>query len=533
MAIQQIVKRIRRFFGANSDFNSGTRVVINTEKLEHRVALVENGILEEYNIERTGQKNIVGSIFKGRVRNIEQGLKAMFVDIGFEKNAFLHFWDAIPAAEEESDFETIDRGKAPNPNAKKKKITAKDIPSIYPVGAEVMVQVTKGPIGTKGPRITTNISLAGRFLVLMPLNDMFGISRKIDDPKERDRLRKILRKLDVPEGMGLIMRTVCQGKRARYFVRDLRMLVEQWQAIMKANNTSKAPACVFQEPDIIERTVRDFLTDEVDEVIVDDPNTADRMRKLVGAISRRSKKRIRYLQSAEQIFERLSVQKQIDNAFFRQVWLKCGGYLVIDETEALIAIDVNTGRNKGTDDLEKTILQTNLEAAEEVARQLRLRNMGGLIIVDFIDMKHQKDRLAVYKVMKDRLRKDKAKTQVLPISQLGLMEMTRQRLHESLSESVYDDCPYCRGNGKVKSMESMSVELQRKLNTILQKYPDSEHDLLVIVHPDLMSRLRTKDEQILVDMQRKHHGRLSFRADPTYHVETVSILNAVTNKEMK
>jgi ribonuclease G len=532
MPIAQIVKRIRRFFGANSNFNEGTRVVINSEKLEQRVALVQDGSLEEYNIERTGQQNIVGSIFKGRVRNIEQGLKAMFVDIGFEKNAFLHFWDAIPAAEEETDFEKIDRGKTPNPN-KKKKITAKDIPSIYPVGADVMVQVTKGPIGSKGPRITTNISLAGRFLVLMPLNDMFGISRKIDDPKERDRLRKILRKLDVPDGMGVIMRTVCQGKRARFFVRDLAMLVDQWNKIMQNNNTMRAPACVFQEPDIIERTVRDFLTDEVDEVIVDDPATADRMRSLVGSISRRSKKRIRYLQSAEQIFERLNIQKQIDNAFLRQVWLKCGGYLVIDETEALIAIDVNTGRNKGTDDLEKTILQTNLEAAEEVARQLRLRNMGGLIVVDFIDMKHQKDRMAVYKVMKDRQRKDKAKTQIQPISPLGLMEMTRQRLHESLSESVYDDCPYCRGQGKVKSMESMSVELQRKLNTILQKYPDTEHDILVIVHPDLMNRLRTKDEQILIDMQRKHHGRLSFRADPTYHIETVMIMNAVTQKEMK
>ncbi len=533
MPIGTIVRRIRKFFGGNADFNTGTRVVVNTERLEQRVALVEDGVLEEYNIERSGSHNIVGSIFKGKVKNIEPGLKAMFVDIGFEKNAFLHFWDAIPAADaEETDFEKIDRGGRPQ-QQKRKKITAKDIPSIYPVGSEVMVQVTKGPIGTKGPRITTNISLAGRFLVLMPLNDMFGISRKIDDPKERERLRKILRKLSVPEGMGVIMRTVCQGKRARFFVRDLAMLLEQWRKISELNQTSKAPACVFQEPDIIERTVRDFLTDEVDEVICDTEATAQRMRDLVGMISRRSKKRIRYMQSAEPIFDKLGIQKQIDNAFFRQVWLKCGGYIVIDETEALISIDVNTGRNKGTDDLEKTILQTNLEAAEEVARQLRLRNMGGLIVVDFIDMKHQRDRQSVSKAMKDRLRRDKAKTQVLPISQLGLMEMTRQRLHESLSESVYDDCPYCNGHGRVKSTESMSVELQRKINTILQKYPESDHDLLIVVHPDVLQRLRTKDEEILIEMQRKHHGRLSFRADPTFHREQVTILNAVTQKEFR
>lgn len=534
MPISTIVKRIRKFFGANSDFNIGTRVVVNTERLEQRIALVEEGILEEYNIERSGSQNIVGSIFKGRVRNIEPGLKAMFVDIGFEKNAFLHFWDAIPAADaEETDFEKIDRHGNVRQQPKRKKITAKDIPSIYPVGAEVLVQVTKGPIGTKGPRITTNISMAGRFLVLMPLHDMFGISRKIDDPKERDRLRKILRKLNVPDGMGVIMRTVCTGKRARFFVRDLAMLVDQWSKISQTNSNSKAPACVFQEPDIIERTVRDFLTDEVDEVICDNQQTAERMRELVGVISRRSKKRIRYLQTSEPIFDKLGLQKQIDNAFFRQVWLKCGGYLVIDETEALIAIDVNTGRNKGTDDLEKTIVQTNLEAAEEVCRQLRLRNMGGLIVVDFIDMKHQRDRMAVAKVMKDRLRRDKAKTQTLPISALGLMEMTRQRLNESLSESVYDDCQYCNGHGRIKSTETMSVELQRRINTILSKYPESEHDLLIVVHPDVMERLRTKDEQILIEMQRRHHGRLSFRSDPSYHREQVTILNAVTQTEFK
>lgn len=535
MALAQIVKRIRRFFGGSSNFNEGIRVVVNTEKLEQRVALVENGMLEEYTIERAGTQHIVGSIFKGRVKNIEPGLKAMFVDVGLEKNAFLHFWDAIPAADSEesevrTEFEQIDR---PSRKTKKKKITARDIPHLYPVGSELLVQVTKGPIGTKGPRITTNISMPGRFLVLMPLNDMFGISRKIEDPKERDRLRKILRRLSVPEGMGVIMRTVCQGKRARYFVRDLAMLVEQWRQISDLASTSHAPKQVFAEPDLIERTVRDFLTDEVDEVICDDNATAERMRDLVGAISRRSKKRIRCVQAAEPIFDRLGIQKQIDNAFFRQVWLKCGGYIVIDETEALIAIDVNTGRNKGSDDLEKTILQTNMEAAEEVARQLRLRNMGGLIVVDLIDMKSRRDQMAVYKAMKDRLKRDKAKTQVLQISPLGLMEMTRQRLHESLSTAVYDPCPYCNGHGRVKSTESMSVELQRKLNTILLKYPESDHDLRIVVHPEVMQRLRTKDEQLLIDMERRHRGRLSFVADPAFHREQVTILNAQTGKEFK
>ncbi len=224
-----IVQRIKEFITGKKDINSGTRIVINCEKLESRVALLENGVLEEYTIERVGAQSLVGSVFKGRIKNIEQGLKAMFVDIGFEKNAFLHFWDAIPAALD--GIEEVNRGGS---SKKRKKITSQDIPSLYPVGSEIMVQVTKGPIGNKGPRVTTNISLAGRLLVLMPLNDQFGISRKVEDPMERARIRKIIENLDLPEGMGLIMRTEASGKRARHIVRDLSILLEQWNEIVKA-----------------------------------------------------------------------------------------------------------------------------------------------------------------------------------------------------------------------------------------------------------------------------------------------------------
>ncbi|CAN5374265.1 ribonuclease G [soil metagenome] len=528
-----MLKRLKDAFAARKDLSKGNKIVINCEKLESRVALVEDGSLEEYSIERVGDEHIVGSIYKGRVKNIEQGLKAMFIDIGLDKNAFLHFWDAIPAALD-GELEEIQRGdSSPKKKEKGKRITSKDIPTLYPVGAEMLVQVTKGPIGTKGPRVTTNISLAGRFMVLMPLNEMFGISRKIEDPKERRRLRRIMEKLTVPEGMGIIMRTVAQGQRARFFVRDLRMLLAQWEEIDTARNAKRAPMRAFEEPDLIERTVRDFLTDEVDEVICDDLETVERMQKIVGEISRRAKKRIIYFPSPEPIFHRLGVQKQIDNAFFRQVWLPCGGYLVIDETEAMIAIDVNTGRNKGAKNIDKMIYETNMESAEEVARQLRLRNIGGLIVVDFIDMKSRRDQQAVYKHMKDRLKRDKAKTQVLPISALGLMEMTRQRLSESLSTSMHDPCPYCEGKGAIKSTLSMSVELQRQITSIMQKYPDDHHDLVIVVNPEVMHRLRTEDGELLVELERRHHGRLTFRSDPTYHREKVLISDAVTNREVK
>lgn len=524
-----MIERVKRILGISASQQGSNKLVINCEKLERRVALIENGQLEEYNIERETDRNIVGSIYKGRVKNIEHGLKAMFVDIGFEKNAFLHFWDAIPAALD-SGVEQVERSGSQKKN---KRITAKDIPSIYPVGSEVLVQVTKGPISNKGPRITTNISLAGRYLVLMPFSDQSGISRKIEAPKERDRLRKILRSLEVPEGMGVIVRTVGEGQRARYFVRDLGLLLEQWRKIESAVESQKAPTCVFQEPDLIERTVRDFLTDEIEEVLCDDQGAVERMQAVVSQISRRSKNRIRFYSEPQHIFDRYGVQKQIDDAFHRQVWLRCGGYIVIDETEALIAIDVNTGRNKGGKDVEKTILQTNLEAADEIARQVRLRNIGGLIIGDFIDMKSRRDQQAVYSRMKERLKRDKAKTHVLPLSQLGLMEMTRQRAQESHRTSVYESCPYCNGRGIVKTPMTMSVEVQRALHGVMRKYQDTIHEVRVVVHPRVLDRLRTEDEELLVEIERKYAGRLTFRSDPSCHQESFIVQDAKTGAELK
>jgi ribonuclease G len=457
------------------------------------------------------------------------GLKAMFVDIGFEKNAFLHFWDAIPAALD-SGVEEIDRRSTKRP---RKRITVKDIPSIYPVGSDVIVQVTKGPIGTKGPRVTTNLSFAGRYLVLMPYSDRSGISRKIEEPKERERLRKVLQQLDIAEGVGVIIRTVGEGQRARYFVRDLRVLLDQWAKVDQAIRDNPAPCRLFEEPDLVERTVRDFLTEEINEILCDDREATNRMIDMVGQISRRARNRVRHYDGATPIFETYGVQKQIDDAFHRQVWLKCGGYIVIDETEALVAIDVNTGRNKGGRDVEKTILQTNLEAADEIARQLRLRNIGGLIIADFIDMKSRRDQQAVYNLMKERLKRDKARTHVLPISQLGLMEMTRQRAQESLSDTIYENCPYCGGRGVVKTTMSTSVELHRTLNTVMRRYQDSIHDIRVILNPDVLKRLKEEDEELLVELERRYAGRLMFRGDPTFHHEKFVVTDANTGAELK
>ncbi|MFZ9938047.1 MAG: Rne/Rng family ribonuclease [Luteolibacter sp.] len=523
-----MIQHIKRLLGiGRPDPLRGNTLIVNVEKLERRVALLEDGVLEEYTVEREGDQNIVGGIFKGRVKNIESGLKAMFVDIGLEKNAFLHFWDAIPAALD-AGLEEIQREGKKKPQ---QKITSKDIPDIYPVGSEIVIQVSKGAIGTKGPRVTTNISLAGRYLVLMPYTEQFGISRKIEDPKERQRLRKIVQKLSVPEGMGIIMRTVAQGTRARHFVRDLAMLMEQWDEIEARREANPAPACIYQEPGLIERTARDFLTEEVNQVICDDAETTEKIRGIAGKISRRAKRRVHHMpMSSQPIFESIGIQKQIDEAFSRQVWLPCGGYIVIDETEALIAIDVNTGRNRGAKDVDKMILQTNLEAAREVARQLRLRNIGGLVVIDLIDMRHRKDQQAVYKTIKERLKKDKAKTQVLQISSIGLMEMTRQRLNESLRDSMYEPCPYCQGRGRVKTPMTMSVEIQRRLNSVIQKHRDSVGDLIVIVNSDVLNRFKSEDSALLGELERSHSGRLIFRSDPSLNRERFAIIDARTEK---
>ncbi len=519
--VQRLIKPVKRIH---------KEVIINAETLETRVAVNEEGRLEEFNIERTTEERLVGSIFKGKVRNLEDGLKAAFVDIGFEKNAFLHYWDIVPNSFD-SGVEIVEReGRRKD----RPKITQKDIPRVYPPGSDIIVQVTKGPIGTKGPRVTTNLVLPGRYLVLLPNSDQSGISRKIENQQERHRLKKVLRELSIPDGMGVIMRTVGEGQQKRYFVRDLALLLEEWSQIQERIKKQPPATCVFEEPDLIERTVRDFLTEDVERIVVDNARAYDRMREMISRISRRSADKVKLYADPQPIFDRFGITRQLENAFSRQVHLKSGGYLVVDETEALVAIDVNTGRHKGGKDQEAAILKVNLEAAEEIARQLRLRNMGGLIVLDFIDMKSRRDQQQVYQRMKEGLRRDKAKTHVLPISQLGLMEMTRQRHSESVHAAVYDDCPYCKGRGRVKSALTMSVEIQRKLSEILKKRPRDESDfqLRIVVHPSILDRLRTEDEKHLIEMEKRYFGKLSFRADPALHAEQFKIVNVANNEEL-
>ncbi|MFH0879272.1 MAG: Rne/Rng family ribonuclease [Lentisphaerota bacterium] len=501
-------------------------IIINVESLETRVAVMENGNLEEFAIERNSEDRIVSSIFKGKIQNLEDGLQAAFIDIGMKKNAFVHYWDMIPedAARLEAEEGVSSR------SSRQKKYTPGEMAKRFPIGSEIVVQVTKGAIGTKGPRVTANLSIPGRYLVMMPGCNLKGVSRKIEDAEERTRLKKVLARLPIPQGIGLIVRTAGAGARKVSFARDLRALLDSWRDIEQGMREKPAPCRLYQEPDLVERVVRDSLTEDIDRIVIDSRDEFERIKTIVSRISRRAKGKIKLYDGEAPVFEHFEVERQLENAFRRKVWLKSGGYLIFDETEALVAIDVNTGRHKGGNSQEESIVQVNLEAAEEVARQLRLRNVGGLVVIDFIDMKQKRHQNSVHRALKEAMQNDKARTNILQISQLGLLEMTRQRVEESIRSSTYMDCPYCQGRGKVMSALSMSVEIQRRIGEAMRRNQKASISLKVTVNPTVMERLRKEDEAELVNLERKYHGRLTFVSDINMHQEDFSISNAETNE---
>ncbi|MGE9296889.1 MAG: Rne/Rng family ribonuclease [Puniceicoccales bacterium] len=537
---QPLIQKIARALSGQK--NAPYReLIINAEPLETRVALLVDGVLDKFEVERSGEQRMVGAIFKGNIQNLENGLKAAFVDIGQPKNAFLHYWDIIPGAQEDNSIEIVrDTRSEEKRNKKPEKPNIKDVPKLFPIGTEIVLQITKGQIGSKGPRTTTNLALPGRFLVLMPFSGQCGVSRKIENRQERDRLKQILQTLTIPEGMGVIIRTAGEGKKIRYFIRDLHMLLKKWEEIQHRLKTEDSPALLYQEPDSIERTVRDFLTEDIDRVLVDSEVRHKAMIESVNEISPRSRRKIAQFTDDIPIFERFNIERQIEQTFQRRVPLPGGGEIVIEETEALVAIDVNTGGHRGKDkDGKNYIVNVNLEAASEIARQIRLRNIGGLIIMDFIDMKSKKDRRTVYERMRKEMALDKAKSHILPISQLGIMQMTRQRHSESHSSGIYQGCPYCTGKGIVKSPRSMSVEIQRRLVSIIRHVRAVESgseksiSLRVLIHPTNLERLRREDASHLIDIEKAYGVQLSFRADPAYHVENFRIIDAETGKELR
>ncbi|MBO5667791.1 MAG: Rne/Rng family ribonuclease [Lentisphaeria bacterium] len=529
-------------------------IILNCEKLERRFALLKDGKLEEYKLERDDDVPKAGDIFFGRIINLDCSLQAEFVDIGAKKNAFLHFKEMLPGnselveqyrsdlADKESEINAKRSKQRQMPenstlsaeaSRRKKKISTEDIPNIFKPGMEILVQVVKAPISTKGARVTTDITIPGRFLVLMPYSEHIGLSSRIESSTERERLRKILEQLELPEGMGMICRTNGEGRKAAFFKRDLDLLLDYWKKIENGIAGGIAPRRLFTEPNLIDRTVRDFMTDEIDGIVVDDQEAFKHIKdtlKRIGGIRLAGK--VNRFKGSAPIFDYYKIDEQIRNVFQREVKLPGGGAIVIDETEALIAIDVNSGHGRKLAEQPEFILKTNLEAAEEIARQLRLRDVGGLVVLDFIDMRSASDREELYRYMKKLVKDDRAKTKVLPLSKLGLMEMTRQREHESILDQVYDPCPYCHGSGLVKSALTMSAEIQRQLSAVMRDKKHKSVALRVFMHPDVLARLRDEDAELLNDLENKYKTELSFRADPSLHYEEFLLVDAETGMKI-
>ena len=425
------------------------QIVINIDEFQSRAAIIEDEKVVEVLIEREEERRINANIYKGKVANVLTGMESAFVNIGLEKNAFLYVNDLREF--EEKYLDGICNSERP-------------IEDILTVGDEVVVQVLSEPRGTKGARVTTHYTIPGKYLVLMPNNNHIAISKKIKEEEERNRLEEIVRDLK-PENMGVIIRTAAQGKSIFHFEREMEYLVKKWEDIEKKTSTAKIGEVLYKDNGIVATVLRDIFSNEIDELVIDNEEAYWEVIDYINAFSEKTLKTKIKLYNDDEIgiFERYGIEKEIENALKEEVRLECGGYLVIQKTEALISIDVNTGKNTGSYNLEQTVLNTNLEAAREIPRQLRLRNLGGIIIIDFIDMRLEEDKLKVLEALEQNLSKDRIKNNIVHFTDLGLIEMTRKRTGKPLYNYFQERCPMCEGTGKIKSKDSVIHEMMTEI----------------------------------------------------------------------
>ena len=500
-------------------------ILINSTPEEARVALVENGALAEIHIERARDRGIAGNIYKGRVVRVLPGMQAAFVDIGLPKAGFLHVSDFYPGVDELPmiDADAVEGsadGVAPPepepaplfdaPAVPEFSVTAQESePVPAPLeerlrrGDEILIQVAKEPLGSKGARVTSHISLPGRYLVYLPTTNHLGVSRRIEDETERQRLRDIVLALK-PPGAGFIIRTVCVGLSKRELQADMRFLIKLWNRILKRSEDASAPCQLHYDMDLILRSIRDLFTPDVAKVIVDRPVDHQRILDFVESFAPRLKTRIELREGTEPLFDQYGIEPAISRALERRVWLKSGGYIVIDQTEALTTIDVNTGRYVGTRNQEETVLKTNLEAAREIVDQLRIRNLGGIIIIDFIDMMDPASRQRVMDAFDAALRQDKMRSNILKISELGLVEMTRKRTRESLSHQLTEPCPSCEGKGRIKSVATIAYEIMRRIRYVAAASPGTDR-IAVRAHAAVAAFL-CEDESLVMDALERELG---------------------------
>src|SRR4051812_47318864 len=486
-----------------------------SEGEECRIALLDDGKLEELYMERTSSTSHVGNIYKGRVTNVEPSIQAAFVDFGLGRNGFLHISDLMPTyfGRKGEDFqESVGR-----------KMARRDRPPIQRClrrGDDITVQIIKEGIGTKGPTLSTYLSIPGRILVMMPGMSKFGISRKIEDEDERRRLRGILDGLKPIDEVGFIIRTAGVGKTKTEIQRDLTYLTRLWQNINKKMK-EKAPVELYTEGDLIARTVRDVFTSDVDRIVVDSEDVAKKIKDFVKILMPRTKNKVEMYDDPVPIFHKYGMEKEIELMYSRHVPLPSGGSLVIDSTEAIVAIDVNSGKFREHADAETTAFRTDMEAADEIPRQLKLRDLGGVIICDFIDLRYERHRRELEKRLHDNFRKDRAKTKVLNMSQFGIIEMTRQRMRPSLKRSIYFDCPHCKGAGLVKTHESMSLDVMRRLAIAANDLKVARIELAVC--PDVAFYLLNKKRRSIGRLEEEFKKRVVIRQEQSLALDEMKL----------
>ena len=487
-------------------------IIINADLGETRVAIVERSLFAELHIERDRDRGVVGNVVKGRVSRVLPGMQAAFVDIGLDKAAFLYAGDYIELNGKERP--QARRGRRNNGRSNSPKIEG-----MLREGQEIVVQIAKEPIGTKGARITSNISIPGRHLVLTPWSNRVGVSRRIDSDKERRRLREIIERLR-PRELGFIIRTAGDGVREADLEADIRYLSDVWEQI-QAGEPKAAPCVLYSEPDLSLRVIRDFANAETTRIAIDSEAMHAKLQDFVERFVADPKPKIERYRKSEPIFDSFDLESSIQANLERKVWLKSGGYLIIDQSEALTSIDVNTGRYVGKRDLEETVFKTNLEAVKEVVHQLRFRNIGGIVIIDLIDMESSGNREKTYRALQDALRADKARTNILKISELGLVEMTRKRTRENLVQTLCEPCSYCEGRGYVLSRESVAFKVLREIRTDLPRFGGRQ--IAITVSPQVAEELLSSGKDVLRELSEQLGREIEIRARPGLHQEQFEV----------
>ena len=503
-----------------------SELVINVTSQETRIALIENGILAELFIERRSEKGIGGNIYKGRVVRVLPGMQAAFVDIDLDRSAFLYVDDVY----EDYDYLELMMGGSRENGDVALERDRKDTlaPSRYssPIedmlheGQEVLVQVSKEPIGSKGARVTAHISLPGRYLVFMPTVDHIGVSRRIEDEGERKRLKEIVSRIKPPEA-GFIVRTASEGRTEEDLLMDLNFLLKLWERVQHKKVNAPVPSIIHSDLDICLRAIRDLYTKDVGKVVVDSAKEYNELIEFIETFIPQLKYSIEFYEAEEPIFDAYGIEVEISRALGRKVWLKSGGYIVVEETEALTAVDVNTGKYVGKGNPEDTILKTNLEAVKEIAYQLRLRNIGGIIIIDFIDMEREGGRERVFQTLYEALRKDRAKTNILRISELGLVEMTRKRTRENLSRILCETCSYCEGKGVIKSKTTLCFEIFREIRREAMNVPSNM--IIVSLHPEVADFLYDEERYAIEELEDKLKKKIIIKVRSSFHQEEYEI----------